>query len=299
MILASKCKRLRTKNEQRERFNNNRMFKEKQKAFYAKLRGQEALTVTDPPPKEDVTRFWKGILGNKKEHNPNASWLEVEREKMQNVDQDTWAKTSEEEVAVAVKNLKNWKTPGVDKVQNYWIKHLRSLFPLLTDAINLIVTDPEMAPTWLTEGKTTLMYKKGNENEAKNYRPITFLPTLYKFITLLITNRVYRHLINKKILAFEQKGCRRGTRGCKDQLLLDKHILEITKNAKRNASMMWIDYAKAYDSVPHSWIEESLHLYKVDTTTIRFILALMKKWRTRMVLPHANGFIETDESLLY
>lgn len=120
-------------------------------------------------------------------------------------------------------------------------------------------------------------------------------PILYKSITLLITNRVYRHLTDKKILAFEQKGCKRGTRGCKDQLLLDNYILEITKKTKRNASMMWIDYVKAYDSVPHSWIEESLHLYKIDPTAIRFILSLMKKWRTRMVLPHANGSIETDE----
>jgi len=69
MILASKCKRLQTKNEQCERFKNNNMFWNNQKSFYSKIRGQQSLMVNDPPPKEDISEFWNGILGNKKEHN--------------------------------------------------------------------------------------------------------------------------------------------------------------------------------------------------------------------------------------
>ena len=129
---------------------------------------------------------------------------------------------------------------------------------MLTHVTNSIIKTPDTAPTWLTEGKTTLIYKKCEESQAKNYRPITCLPTLYKFITMMITDKVYKHLTDSNILAYEQKGCRKRTRGCKDQLMLDKHILDITKKSKRNVSMMWIDYAKAYDSVPHSWIVQSL-----------------------------------------
>jgi hypothetical protein len=58
----------------------------------------------------------------------------------------------------------------------------------------------------------------------------------------------------------EQKGCRRGTNGCKDQLLISKAILQECKRRKKNFSMAWTDYQKAFDKVPHSWIIKSLEL---------------------------------------
>ena len=85
MILATKCKRLRTKNSVKKRFLNNKMFREKQKAFYSRLRGEEALTITKPPTKEELTTFWGGILGDRKEHNGEAGWLKAEYEEMKAV----------------------------------------------------------------------------------------------------------------------------------------------------------------------------------------------------------------------
>ena len=82
---------------------------------------------------------------------------------------------------------------------------------------------------WLTGGKTTLLYKKGNTNEAKNYRPITCLPTYYKLLTLILTDNIYEHVTTNNILPLEQKGIRRKERGCKDHLILDKIITEDAK----------------------------------------------------------------------
>ena len=58
---------------------------------------------------------------------------------------------------------------------------------------------------------------------------------------------------------------------------------------------MWIDYQKAYDSVPHSWVTEILEIYKIDVVTRGFIAALIPLWRTRIRLQHKNGVIETEE----
>ena len=46
----------------------------------------------------------------------------------------------------------------------------------------------------------TLIHKNGPTNEAKNYRPITCLPTYYKTITLMLTDKIYLHLKQNKIL---------------------------------------------------------------------------------------------------
>ena len=51
-----------------------------------------------------------------------------------------------------------------------------------------------------------------------------------------------------------RRDCGKGSRGTKDQLLVDKAILKKCRRRLTYLSMAWIDYKKAYDMVPHSWI---------------------------------------------
>ena len=47
---------------------------------------------------------------------------------------------------------------------------------------------------------------------------------------------MYRHLCSQELLPNEQKGCRKNSRGRKDQLLIDKAI---PKNCRRRKHMTW------------------------------------------------------------
>ena len=105
--------------------------------------------------------------------------------------------------------------------------------------------DPEHAPPWLTEGMTYLLPKSDATNNPKNYRPITCLTTTYKLLTSVITNRTHIFLSDNDIFPDEQKGCKRGSYGCKDQLLINKMILENCKSNPKNLSTAWIDYKKS------------------------------------------------------
>lgn len=66
-----------------------------------------------------------------------------------------------------------------------------------------------------------------------------------------LAEKIYMHLAEKDLLVDDQKGCRKASRGTKDQLLINKAIF---KNGRRplTLSMAWIDYHKAYDMVPDS-----------------------------------------------
>ena len=46
--------------------------------------------------------------------------------------------------------------------------------------------------------------------------------------------------------------------------------------------MAWIDYKKANDMVPHSWIVNSLKMYKVSDEGINFIDKTIKTWRVEL-----------------
>ena len=76
--------------------------------------------------------------------------------------------------------------------------------------------------------------------------------------------------------------------------MLDKIITEDAKKRKKNLSTMWIDYKKAYDSVPHEWMLECIDLYKIDATTQNFLRTMIKQWKTNVHLRSTKGKISTD-----
>ena len=80
----------------------------------------------------------------------------------------------------------------------------------------------------------------------------------------------------------EQKGCCRGSRGTAELLYIDKHILDESKTRGKNLAMTWIDYKKAYDMVPHSWVINSLKMYKISDEVINFIDKTKKTWKVKL-----------------
>ena len=70
---------------------------------------------------------------------------------------------------------------------------------------------------------------------------------MWKLMTGIISDSVYKFLDENEVLPEEQKGCKRNSRGTKDQLLVDKTILADCKKRHKNLTMAWVDYKKAYD----------------------------------------------------
>ena len=64
---------------------------------------------------------------------------------------------------------------------------------------------------------------------------------------------------------------------------------------RKNVLYIWLDYKKAFDSVPHSWLIKSLELAKVSSTIIKAIERLTETWSTNAYLRTPKGNITTDE----
>ena len=199
-----------------------------------------------------------------------------------------WKDLTVEEPRVNMTGAANWKSPGPNRLPNFWIKQFKSLHKPMTEAYSEIIRD--QTPDWLVEGATNLLPKKEETRILKNYRPIACLPTTFKILTPVITDRLYRHLEKEAIMTPEQRGGKKDCYGCKDQLMINNAILENCKKRKKNLSTAWIDYKKAFDSVPHSWILKCLWIHPV---LITFIEESMSQWKTNMKLVHKEGVLET------
>ena len=183
--------------------------------------------------------------------------------------------------------MPNWKAPGHDGVQGFWIKRLDKMHERIATQLNEILEGTKEIPSWMTYGRTVLCQKdpvKGNSVE--NFRPITCLPLMWKLLTGIISEDMYCFMENENLLPEEQKGCRRKSRGTKDQLLIDKTILKDCRKRRTNLAMAWIDYRKAYDFVPHSWILECLDMLGIADNVRSFLEKSMKKWK---LLLNSNG----------
>ena len=90
---------------------------------------------------------------------------------------------------------------------------------------------------------------------SSNYRPITCLSVVWKLFSNILSKMIYvhmyKHLQSNTLLPYEQKGCYVNSRKTKDQLLIDKLLMLDSRQNHKNLSMAWIDFRKAYDSVPH------------------------------------------------
>ena len=179
-------------------------------------------------------------------------------------------------------NVPNWKAPGPDAVQGFWIKNLTNLHSKLAHYLNECL-ETAHTPCWMTTGRTVLIQKDRSKGRAAgNYRPITCLPIIWKLLTAMMAGEIYRHLQDNDLIGKEQKGCRAEYKGTKDHLLLDKVILKDCKQRKNGLAMGWIDYQKAYDLVSHSWILETLKMVGVAGRIRRMLGESMKNWTTNL-----------------
>ena len=158
-----------------------------------------------------------------------------------------------EDLKKTLRKSQKWKSPRIDEVPNCCLNAFSSIHRI-TNCFNKVIENTERNPKWFAQGMTYLQPKSNETNKSKNYRPITCLSTILKMLTSIITERTYSFLNTNNILPGEQKGCKKGSYDCNDQLLINKTMLENSCSNHRNFSTVWMDYKKAFDSVPHSWI---------------------------------------------
>jgi hypothetical protein len=108
------------------------------------------------------------------------------------------------EIALYLLKAHNWKFPGNDQIQNYWLKAFPAIHRHIAKNFNAIIQEPDKAPDWLTTGITYLIPKSGDSKEVRNYRPITCLTTMHKTLTGIIAKE-FPHIWKSKIYYQQSK----------------------------------------------------------------------------------------------
>ena len=110
--LQSKAQKLRRYIKRSEQYKKNKRFRDDTKRFYGEL-GKKTIQIEIPPDMAEAKTFWQNKLEQEVKHNEDAQWI---KEQLQ-INQMEW-----NDITVNMTRAANWKSPGSDKLPNFWIK---------------------------------------------------------------------------------------------------------------------------------------------------------------------------------
>ena len=131
-----------------------------------------------------------------------------------------------------------------------------------------------MVPADWKLANVTPIFKKGSKSVPGNYRPVSLTCVICKVMEALIKDAIVEHLAKNSLIRSSQHGFTAG-RSCLTNLL--EYMEELTKLVDEGlpVDMLYLDFSKAFDLVPHkrlmvklrglgvrgkvaSWVEEWL-----------------------------------------
>lgn len=191
---------------------------------------------------------------------------------------------TEEELKQALSSMGKEKSPGLDGLtvefyQTFW----SDLAPQYLKVINEIFHERSL-PSSQKYGIITLIFKKGEREDIKNWRPISLLNVDFKLISKVLTNRLAKVL--PSILSPEQTAV-------KGRYIMDAvHTIQIiTWHLKRSGSeggILYLDQEKAFDRVDHNFLWKVLEKAGIPSSFIEMIQTL---YRDSSSMVKINGFL--------
>ena len=174
------------------------------------------------------------------------------------------------EVVVAIKQLKNYKSPGMDGIAPEMLKADEIQTPMkLTELSKHIWRDEATPDEWKNNGIIIRIPKKGDLRDCGNWRGITLSPVVMKVFSKVILNRI--EPVIDRILRNEQAGFRRG-RGCDDQIFILRHITQQSNELKSPLILCFVDFEKAFDSISRSVLKKILRHYGIPKKIVNIII---------------------------
>ena len=169
------------------------------------------------------------------------------------------------EVESTVKHLHNGKSPGLDGISNELIKNASVVIVLLMCRLFTKILQSESFPiSWGRALIVPLYKKKCSVNDPINYRGIALLSCVSKVFTKILNNRLTNCAENNDKMYEVQGGFTKGKSTIDQIFVFQSLVSKYVSKKRRRFYSVFVDFAKAFDSVPHlhlfySLIQEGLH----------------------------------------
>ena len=175
------------------------------------------------------------------------------------------------ELLAALSKLKNSKAQAWDLTQTELLKQLPD--PLVENMLGFLNNWwlNHSFPSELTHATVFSLFKKGDVHQLSNYRPIALLSITYKIFTQIIRARIQKAV--DPLLSDTQYGFR-PKRSTVQPIHILRQLQEAADAEKDSLHLLFLDWEKAFDSLPHQKLIESLALFGFSLPYLKVIASI-------------------------
>ena len=230
--------------------------------------------------------FYESLFTSEGTDEQEAQSLLNNVDKALNEDEKTMCdgEITEQEILDTIKLLKTNKSPGDDGiVSEFYKEYWYLIHEQFTQVLKYIFNANTLSKSQYN-AVLTLLYKKGEREDIRNWRPISLLNVDYKIITKILAERLKRVL--PSIIHNDQKGFVKG-RNINDANRLLQDLIFYTDKNELNSAIIFLDYEKAFDRVEWSWVLKCLSKFNFGRKYISWIHMVFKSAKTSIL---TNGY---------
>ena len=179
--------------------------------------------------------------------------------------------------------LKHGSAPGPDGIT---VSLLKSCVTPLSSALSIIFNksmEEGLVPVDWRTANVTPIHKKGSRANPENYRPVSLTSICCKIMESCIRDAIVSHLEVNGLIHKSQHGFMRN-KSCTTNLLEFLEFLTSSIDAGQPVDVVYLDFAKAFDKVPHSRLLQKFRAHGVDGNILSWIGAWLADRRQRTVL---------------
>ncbi|BHF75638.1 hypothetical protein SprV_0501873400 [Sparganum proliferum] len=182
--------------------------------------------------------------------------------------------------------LKESKSSGPDEIPVKILKELanelaKPLSMLFHTSFETGYLPPDWKSAWITP-----LYKGGSRVSANNYRPVSLTSICCKIMEKIIKQQLMQSLEQNHLFSDSQHGFRK-SRSCVTNLLCCLEHWTRAVDREDMVHAIYIDFKKAFDSVPHHRL-----LYKLSRTGVRGKLLM---WIRSFLLGRSQAVHVSDQ----
>jgi hypothetical protein len=116
----------------------------------------------------------------------------------------------------------------------------------------------------------TAIHKKGDRKKPGNYRPVSLTSIVCKLMEQLVKENILQHMIDNVLICNEQHGFLSG-RSCVTNMLETLDYWTKLIDEKKPIDVLYLDFKKAFDTVPHGRLITKLRMYNIHPETVQWV----------------------------
>ena len=199
--------------------------------------------------------------------------------------------TDPQEVLKLINDIDPKKASDVYSISPRFIKDSKFfLADALCKLFNVSIED-QCFPDTLKFAKVLPSHKGKSTMECKNYRPISLLPMFSKIIEKLMYERLLSFINKHNILSQHQYGFQSGK---STELAINSLLGNVNESfeEKKNNICIFLDFAKAFDTVNHQILLKKLNYYGIRGHSLRWFENYLQERKQCVSIGNTNSDVK-------